>query len=114
MSIRERVTDPLPAGAATGPTVLLGGWEHTTGCESIDESVMDHIGTRSPRVSIVPVASTPRMLPVAIDRAHRYWRSLGGTVAVALPRENDPRPAIEALDGADIVVLTGGLADRIR
>ena len=114
MSVREEISEPLAAGPGTGPTVLVGGWEHTAGCESIDEMVMEHLGTRSPRVSIVPVASTPRMLPVAIDRAHRYWKALGGTVAVSLPQGNDPRQAIEALDGADIVVLTGGLADRIR
>jgi cyanophycinase-like exopeptidase len=112
--LREKTRGDAVAGPATGPAVLIGGWEHTAGCESIDEMVMEHLGTRSPRVSIVPVASTPRMLPVAIDRAHRYWKALGGTVAVALPRGNDPRPALAALDGADIVVLTGGLADRIR
>ena len=114
MSVREEIPEPVAAHPGTGPTVLVGGWEHTAGCESIDELVMEHLGTRSPRVSIVPVASTPRMLPVAIDRAHRYWKTLGGTVAVALPQGNDPRQAIEALDGADIVVLTGGLADRIK
>ncbi|HET7483423.1 MAG TPA: Type 1 glutamine amidotransferase-like domain-containing protein [Actinomycetota bacterium] len=113
MTLLEPSAGPLDAPADAGPAVLLGGWEHTPGCESIDEMVMEHLGTRSPRVSIVPVASTPRMLPVAIERAHGYWKRLGGTVAVALPRDTDPSPAIEALDGADIVVLTGGLADRI-
>ncbi len=93
--------------------MLLGGWEHTKGCECIDELVTEMLGVRSPRVAITPVASTLKMLPVAIDRAKNYWKRLDGTVAVALPRREDPRPALEALAGADIIVLTGGLADRI-
>lgn len=100
--------------SSPGPVVLLGGWEHTPGCESIDEFVMETLGTASPRVAIMPVASTPRMLPVAISRADEYWKRLGGTVSVSLPTNDDPRPALDALNGAEIVVLTGGLADRIR
>lgn len=96
-----------------GPTALVGGWEHTPGCEPIDDFVMQLLGTKRPRVTIVPVTSTKKMLPVAIERAHGYWNRLGGRVAVSLPQVDNPQPALELLTGSDIIVLTGGLADRL-
>lgn len=97
-----------------GPVALVGGWEHTSGCEPIDQYLMQVIGRTRPLVTIVPAASSDRMVPIATERALGYWSRMGGKVQVALAGREKPGNVLEALEGADIIVLTGGQSERIR
>ncbi|MFN2611172.1 MAG: Type 1 glutamine amidotransferase-like domain-containing protein [Actinomycetota bacterium] len=99
----------------SGPIALIGGMEHTTGCEDIDRDLMELAGVVKPTVAIVPVASSARRRPAAVDTATRYWTRLGAKVkVVASPRTAGVERAIQTLGEPDIVVLTGGHPDRIR
>jgi cyanophycinase-like exopeptidase len=97
-----------------GPVSLIGGWEHTPGCEPIDEYVMEALGCPTPLVTVVPAASSERMVPIASERAEKYWYRMGGRVRVALPGVGKTDSVLEALEGADIIVLTGGQSAGIR
>lgn len=96
-----------------GPISLVGGWEHTPGCEPIDQILLELVDCPNPLIVVVPAASSERMVPVAIERASVYWKRMGGTVRVALPG-GDPAKLREAIAAADIIVLTGGQSERIR
>lgn len=100
--------------SSAGPVALIGGLEHTAGCEPIDSYLMEIIGVRRPTVVVMPAASRDRMVPVASERALRYWSRLGGKVRVALAGRDSDATVVTALDGADIIVLTGGQSDLIR
>lgn len=97
-----------------GPIALIGGWEHTRGCEPIDLKVLEIMGLSKPVVTVVPAASSERMVPIATERAQLYWQRMGGLLKVALPGRDDPSQIRDALDEADIIVLTGGQSERIR
>ncbi|HEX2179463.1 MAG TPA: Type 1 glutamine amidotransferase-like domain-containing protein [Actinomycetota bacterium] len=99
---------------SSGPVSLMGGMEHSPGCEPIDRHLMDLLGVRRPTVVVVPAASRSHMVPVASERALRYWSRLGGRVRVALAGRDDPEYVVDALEGADIIVMTGGQSDHIR
>lgn len=98
----------------SGPVALIGGWEHTRGCEPIDLKVLEIIGRSEPVVTVVPAASSERMVPIATERAQVYWQRLGGLLKVALPGRDDPSQIRDAIEEADIIVLTGGQSERIR
>lgn len=95
----------------TGVLALVGGREHTPGCEPIDRSVLATMATRRPTVAVVPLASSRRTRPRTVARAERWWQDLGAIVRVA-PEEVDPTLAL--LDTADVIVLPGGVPDRLH
>lgn len=95
----------------SGLLALIGGREHHPGCEDIDQAVLVAARTSSPRVVIVPMASSLRTRARTVGRAVGWWDHLGATTIVASP---DPETARRQLDSADVIVLTGGVPDRLE
>jgi hypothetical protein len=95
----------------TGLVSLLGGGEHTSGCEAVDAHLLAQVGKPSPVVAIFPLACGPYALPRTTSMAVAWWKALGATVLVA-PRA--VHGALLTVDEADIVVLPGGMPDRLH
>ena len=96
-----------------GPIALLGGHEHLDGCESIDRRVMSEVGSGRPNVVVIPAASSRRLMPGTAVLARSYWRRLGASVTVGVPGDGFEERLAEAVDVADIVVLTGGHPNKL-
>ena len=93
----------------TGLLALLGGQEHTPGCESIDRRLLEEARHDAPRVAVVLAATTPRRRAFKTNEAKTYWNGLGVDVDFAMnggPKETER--AMAALEDPDIVVMTGG------
>jgi cyanophycinase len=97
----------------SGLLVLVGGCEHRNGWEPIGRNLVDRLGMSRPRVALVPMASSRRKQPHEVDRAHRYWSSLGADFGVADHRRSEQESA-DALAEADIVVISGGVPARLH
>jgi peptidase E len=95
----------------TGLLALLGGGEHTVGCEAVDAHLLTQVDSPRPVVTIVPLAAGPRARARTVSLAVTWWKQLGATVVVA-PRAING--ALQAVDEADIVVLPGGMPDRLH
>lgn len=93
----------------TGLLALLGGQEHTSGCESIDRRMLAEARHDIPRVTVLLAATTPRRRAFKTNEALTYWRSLGIQPQIAMAGgPNETKRALAALDDPDIVVMTGG------
>lgn len=93
----------------SGLVALLGGQEHTPGCEPIDQRLLRQSGVRRPEVAVLLAASPPRRRAFKLDQARAYWRQLGARARCAFTGEGDPiGRAASLLEEADLVVLTGG------
>jgi len=93
----------------SGLLALLGGQEHTEGCEAIDRRLLEEVGSDRPSVTVVLAASTPRRRAFKTHEAHAYWGRLGCDVQIAMAGGADEtQRALDALAAPDIVVLTGG------
>lgn len=93
----------------TGLLALLGGQEHTAGCEPIDRRLLEEAHSSSPRVTVVLAATTPRRRAFKINEAQTYWNALGVDVDCAMTGgSHEKQRALEALADPDIVVMTGG------
>lgn len=93
----------------TGLLALLGGQEHTTGCEAIDRRLLEESRHDKPVVTVVLAATTPRRRAFKTNEATVYWHRLGVDVRFAMnggPRETER--SLEALEDPDVVVMTGG------
>jgi cyanophycinase len=93
----------------TGLLALLGGQEHTPGCEDIDRRLLQDSASATPSVTVVLAATTPRRRAFKSNEASTYWHRLGVDVQFAMnggPDETER--ALAALEAPDIVVLTGG------
>lgn len=97
-----------------GPLALIGGWVHSLPCLPVDRRLMELVGKPRPVVTIVPFASNPRRRPQAGQTGRRFWEDLGAEVRIAVPDPVDRLPGPDALEGTDIVVLTGGYPVRLR
>lgn len=89
---------------------LVGGGEHRPGCEPIDQHLLDATPPGRPIVAVVPFASSLRTRARAVGQAIEWWEALGADVLVA---GRDAPSAIGAISSADVVVLTGGVPDRL-
>jgi cyanophycinase-like exopeptidase len=96
-----------------GPVALLGGHEHRRGTEAIERTLLDQLGAVAPRVTVQPVASPARQVGAAAALARNYWTGLGASVRIAMPDRNGSRGALEAVCDADVIVLTGGVPNRL-
>jgi cyanophycinase len=96
-----------------GPVALLGGHEHRHGTEGIERTLLEQLGAAAPRVAVVPVASARRQVGMVAALARTYWTALGATVRIALPDANGSRHALDVIAGADVIVLTGGVPNRL-
>lgn len=93
----------------TGSVALLGGMEHTDGCQSIDRWLLDHSGVATPEVAVLLAASPSRRRAFKVDEATRWWAGLGARARCAWAGEPDPvGRALDLIVQADLVVLTGG------
>ncbi len=93
----------------TGLLALIGGAEHTPGCEAIDRRLLWDSGVRRPTVTVLLAATAPRRRAFKIAEAAHYWSRLGAKVQFAftgLP--DDAERALAALADPDLVVFTGG------
>lgn len=94
----------------TGLLGLIGGREHGAGCEAIDRHLLDAVAHDDPVVAVIPLASSMRTRARTIGRAVGWWDHLGATTVVAgLDRTSTPR----LLRRADVLVMTGGVPDRL-
>lgn len=96
-----------------GPIALIGGREHRDVAEPIDRWLLDNVGHDRVRVTVVPAASGAHSLPPTAALARNYWTALGAQVSIALPDRDSWERSLAALEDPDIVVLTGGVPDRV-
>ena len=88
---------------------LLGGSEHTAGCESIDRALLRQVGVRRAEVVVLLAASPQRRRAFKQAQAETWWRSLGARARCVFAGEGDPAERAAALlDEADVIVVTGG------
>lgn len=93
----------------SGLVALVGGGEHLPGCEPIDRHLLEATPRARPVVVVIPYASSLRTRARAVGQAVEWWDALGADVLVA---DHDPTSA-EHIAAADIIVLTGGVPDRL-
>jgi cyanophycinase-like exopeptidase len=93
-----------------GPVALLGGHEHRDGTEVIERTLLDQLGVAAPRVTVLPAAAPARQAGMVAALARTYWSRLGATVRVAMP---DAGQALDAVASADVIVLPGGVPNRL-
>jgi cyanophycinase-like exopeptidase len=96
-----------------GPIALIGGLEHLDGCHAIDRRLISETGATRPNVVVVPAASSRRLMAATAVLARNYWRRLGASVTVGVPGDGFEERLAEAVDEADIIVLTGGHPNKL-
>lgn len=93
------------------PLALMGGNEFRPNCIPMDERLLAELKRPTPRVIIVPTAAAHQNPGLAARNGMRYFSDLGADSASAmiLNRSDADDPArLAALDGADVIYLTGG------
>lgn len=96
-----------------GPIALMGGFEHRFLSQPVDRWLLEQTGATDPHVVVVPAGSSRRRMPSTAALARTYWTGLGARTSFALPDGGRSSLALEALETADVIVLTGGLPGRI-
>ena len=96
-----------------GPIGLLGGLEHYEPTLPLDRRILDEVGVFAPQVVILPLASFRRQAPAAGALAYDQWTRLGAHATVVLPGPAFESRAIEAVARADVIVLPGGVPNRL-
>ena len=92
-----------------GLIALLGGQEHTDGCQEIDRRLLAEARSAKPVVAVVLAATTPRRRAFKRREALAYWGLMGVEVRFALDGGPDEEQrSVEALADPDLVVMTGG------
>lgn len=92
----------------SGLLALIGGAEHTAGCEPIDRRLLDGRGGR-PAVTVLLAATAPRRRAHKIAEAEHYWSRFGARLRFGFTGgPDDLRRTMGALDDPDLVVFTGG------
>ena len=93
----------------SGTVALVGGNEHTPGCEPADRRLLRVCGLRRPEVAVILAASPSRRRAFKRAEAEAWWASLGARAHCAFAGEPDPgERLVELLAFADLVVLPGG------
>ncbi|WP_052666436.1 Type 1 glutamine amidotransferase-like domain-containing protein [Nitriliruptor alkaliphilus] len=95
---------------AQGAIALVGGSEHGPGCEAIDRALLASSGAARPVVAVLPFASSLRTRARTVGRAVEWWTAMGAVPLIAAP-ETGQRS--DLVDHADVIVLTGGVPDRL-
>ena len=96
-----------------GPIGLLGGLEHYEPTLPIDRRMLDEVGVFAPEVVILPLASFKGQAAAAGALAQAHWISLGARARVVIPATGSDQTAMEMVKGADVVVLPGGVPNRL-
>lgn len=96
----------------TGAVCLQGGGEFSPGCRPMDA---DLVGRAPGRVVVSALAgAVGRDYRTATDNGVRHFRGLGAPDVLAAPDvREDPDGALEALAGAQLLVLPGGSPSRL-
>lgn len=93
----------------TGLVALVGGGEHTAGCEVADRQLLRACGVRRPEVAVILAASPQRRRAFKRAEAEGWWAALGARARCAFAGEDDPvERAATLLADADVIVVTGG------
>ena len=99
---------------------LQGGGEFSPGCRPMDTRVVRRVsggeagGAAPVRVVVVPLAAAPgREHDVAGANGVAHYARLGAQAVVAPDARTDPDAAVEAVEGAELVVLPGGSPSRL-
>jgi peptidase E len=93
----------------SGILALVGGQEHTPGCEPIDQAILRDIGVSRPRVTVVLAGTSPRRRAFKMHEARTYWGGFGAHVSFAFTGVADETSAgLEALADPDLIVFAGG------
>lgn len=96
-----------------GPIGLLGGLEHYEPMLPVDRRLLDEVGVFAPEVVILPVASFKSQAAAAGALAVSHWTRLGARARMVIPESGTDRVALEMVEGADVVVLPGGVPNRL-
>ena len=91
-----------------GPVSLVGGGEHLEACVRADRLILDLVGSRRPRVAILPVAASRRSRPAVSALGRTHWRRLGVDAAICGVEAGWLEHDLEVVAAADVVVLPGG------
>ena len=101
------------AGRVVGKLCLQGGNELMPPCRPMDSLLLSLAPPGF--VVVVPLASSPGAdYQRTGDNALRYFTDLGAEVLVSPDARREPAAAAEAVDQAEMVVLTGGSPRRLR
>lgn len=93
----------------TALLALLGGQEHTPGCEDIDRRLLEETGRSTPQVTVMLAATSPRRRAYKMQEALTYWGGMGVPVCFAMNGGPDElERSLVALEDPDLVVMTGG------
>lgn len=96
-----------------GPIGLLGGREHYEPMLPCDRHLLDQVGVFAPEVVILPLASFKRQAGAAGALAQAHWTRLGARARAVIPESGDDPVALEMIEGADVIVLPGGVPNRL-
>lgn len=96
-----------------GPIGLLGGLEHYEPMLPVDRRMLDEVGVFAPEVVILPLASFKSQAAAAGNLALAHWGRLGARARAVLPESGGDRVALELVEGADVIVLPGGVPNRL-
>ena len=96
-----------------GPIGLLGGLEHYEPTLPIDRRMLDEVGVFAPEVVILPLASFKGQAVAAGALAQAHWASLGARARVSIPASGSDQNALEMVHDADVIVLPGGVPNRL-
>lgn len=110
----SRPDAPIQQASFNGPVALIGGWVHSLPCLPVDRRLVELTGKERPLVTIVAFASSARRRHRAEETGRRFWHELGAEVRIAAPDDPESPGPSDALEGTDIVVLTGGDPRRLR
>ena len=96
-----------------GPIGLQGGLEHYEPTLPIDRRLLDEVGVFVPEIVILPLASIKSQAVTAGVLAREHWTRLGARARVVIPGSGREEMAVEVLAGADVIVLPGGVPNRL-
>ena len=96
-----------------GPIGLQGGLEHYEPTLPIDRRLLDEVGVFVPEIVILPLASFKSQAVTAGVLAREHWTRLGARARVVIPGSGREEMAVEVLAGADVIVLPGGVPNRL-
>lgn len=93
----------------SGLLCLIGGQEHTAGCEDIDRFLLRDAGVTRPEVAVLLAGTSPRRRAFKIDEAQRYWAPFGAAVSfVFTGRPDEEEHGLQVLETADLIAFAGG------
>jgi cyanophycinase-like exopeptidase len=79
----------------------------------VDRMMLDELGIFAPEVVILPVASFKSQATAAGNLAVEHWRRLVASARMVVPESGADRTAVELVEGADLIVLPGGVPNRL-